>query len=196
VNSVPFVANSYSRLVSDISGLLERARRTSARSINSILTATYWEIGRRIVEYEQGGQARSEYGEKLLDRLAKDLTAEHGRGFSRSNVAQMRALYLAWQIVQTPSGQFEAQVKCPTLSGKSGKKKRQTPSAKSAQALVPFPAPIRSLPKQHLAASNSSAVLLGWQPGWQKYPPLGYMDTVRTSETLINLLPRSFLIVS
>ena len=140
MNSVP---NSYSRLVSDISGLLEQARHSAARYVNAVLTAAYWEIGRRIVEYEQGGQARSEYGEKLLDRLAKDLTAEHGRGFSRSNVAQMRAFYLAWQIVQTPSGQFEARAKCPTLSGKSGKKKQQTPSAESAQALVPFPAPIR-----------------------------------------------------
>ncbi len=57
---------SYGDLLTGISGLLDQARRTSARSINSILTATYWEIGRRIVEYEQGGKARAEYGEALL----------------------------------------------------------------------------------------------------------------------------------
>ncbi len=92
-------ASDYSALISDISGLLEQARRTAARSINSILTVAYWEIGRRIVEYEQEGKAHSEYGEKLLDRLSSDLTSKHGRGFSRSNVALMRAFYLAWEIV-------------------------------------------------------------------------------------------------
>ena len=75
----------YGDLVTGISDLLEHARRMSARSVNSILTATYWEIGRRIVEYEQGGKARAEYGEGLWKRLAADLTAKHGRGFSKSN---------------------------------------------------------------------------------------------------------------
>ena len=54
----------------------------SARSVNSILTATYWEIGCRIVEYEQGGKARAEYGEALVETLASDLRASYGRGFS------------------------------------------------------------------------------------------------------------------
>jgi len=72
----------YGVLVSGISDLLDQARRMSSRAVNSILTATYWEIGRRIVEYEQGGKARAEYGEALLKRLGNDLTARHGRGFS------------------------------------------------------------------------------------------------------------------
>jgi predicted nuclease of restriction endonuclease-like (RecB) superfamily len=129
-------------LVSDISGLLEQARRTAARSINSILTVTYWEIGRRIVEFEQRGKARAEYGEALLVNLARDLTVQHGRGFSKSNLFQMRAFYLGWEIFQTPSGKFEAQAKYQTLSGKSAVKKQQTPSAKSEQALLPIPASI------------------------------------------------------
>lgn len=129
--------------MSDISGLLEQARRTAARSVNSILTATYWEIGRRIVEYEQGGKEKSEYGEKLLERLSTDLTAKHGRGFSRSNVAQMRAFYQAWEIVQTPSGRFEARVKCPTQANKFKAEKVQTLSAESKQALVPAHAPVQ-----------------------------------------------------
>ena len=104
------VEPGYDTLLSDISGLLEQARRTSARTVNSILTATYWEIGRRIVLHEQEGKARSDYGRRLLDRLAKDLTARYGRGFSRSNIAQIRAFYLNWEIVQTPSGQLQARV--------------------------------------------------------------------------------------
>ena len=79
---VPRPEPDYGSLVTGISDLLEHARRMSARSVNSILTATYWEIGRRIVEFEQGGKARAEYGEELLKRLGSDLTATHGRGFS------------------------------------------------------------------------------------------------------------------
>ena len=80
----------------------------NVRAVNSVLTATYWEIGRRIVEFEQGGKETSEYGEKLLERISGTLTARHGRGFSRTNVSQMRAFYAGWEIVQTPSEQFEA----------------------------------------------------------------------------------------
>jgi predicted nuclease of restriction endonuclease-like (RecB) superfamily len=104
-------ATEYDGLVSGISDLLEHARRTAARSLNSILTATYWEVGRRIVEFEQGGQARATYGEALLKRLAKDLTRKHGRGFSERNLEQMRALYLGWEISQTPSAKLEARVR-------------------------------------------------------------------------------------
>jgi hypothetical protein len=75
------VAKNYGRLVSEISNLLEQSRRSAARSINAVLTATYWEIGRRLVEYEQGGKLRAGYGEELLARLAKDLAVQHGRGF-------------------------------------------------------------------------------------------------------------------
>ena len=142
------VSGDYGRLVSDIGALLEQARRTAARSVNSIITATYWEVGRRIVEFEQGGKARAEYGERLLFRLAEDLTARHGRGFSRQGLQKMRSFYLEWEICPTPSGKFEARAKCPTLSGESEVGKLQTPSlpapclvrqagAESVQALVP-----------------------------------------------------------
>ncbi len=113
---VPKPEPGYDELLSGISGLLERARRMSARSINSILTATYWEIGRQIVEYEQGGKARAEYGEALLKALSRDLTAKHGRGFSRTNVQQMRLFYMGWEIRQTPSGKLEARVILPAES--------------------------------------------------------------------------------
>jgi predicted nuclease of restriction endonuclease-like (RecB) superfamily len=107
-NQLAAAPANYSALVSGIANLLDHARRASARSVNGILTATNWEIGRRIVEFEQGGQARAEYGEAVLQRLAQDLTAQCGRGFSRQNLQLMRAFYLGWQICQTPSGIFQA----------------------------------------------------------------------------------------
>src|SRR5262249_36716972 len=71
-------------------------------------TATYWEVGRRIVEFEQGGEARAAYGQALLPQLAQDLTTRCGRGFSRQNLQLMRAFYLSWRICQTVSGELRA----------------------------------------------------------------------------------------
>lgn len=68
----------------------------SARSVNAIMTATYWEIGRRIVEHEQGGEKRAGYGEALIPRLAQDLTTRFGRGFGVDNLELMRSFYLAF----------------------------------------------------------------------------------------------------
>jgi hypothetical protein len=65
---------------------------------------TYWQVGQQIVEFEQGGQAKAEYGAGLISRLAKDLTLRHGRGFSRSNLKGMRQFYLAYPKSQTLSG--------------------------------------------------------------------------------------------
>ena len=112
------LSEKYGGLIGGIAELLEASRRTAARTVNGLMTATYWEIGRRIVEFEQGGKKRAEYGEELLQRLALDLTARFGRGFRRSNLFQIRAFYLAYrEIVQTPSGQFAADEKVQTLSG-------------------------------------------------------------------------------
>jgi predicted nuclease of restriction endonuclease-like (RecB) superfamily len=100
----------YDEVLSGVVELLEQARRIAARSVNAIMTATYWEIGQRVVEFEQGGEARAGYGEQLLERLAEDLTKRFGRGFSRQNLQQMRQFYSAWppdRIRQTVSGEFE-----------------------------------------------------------------------------------------
>ena len=80
----------YSGLVRDVSTLLESARSASARAVNTLITATYWEIGRRIVEFEQGGARRAAYGTELLDKLSADLTRRFGRGFSRDKLETMR----------------------------------------------------------------------------------------------------------
>jgi predicted nuclease of restriction endonuclease-like (RecB) superfamily len=122
----------YNGLLSGIGELLEEARRSTARVVNSLLTGTYWEVGRRIVEFEQGGKERAEYGQGLWKKLAADLTAKFGRGFSKSNLAQMRGLYLGWQIFQTPSGKLEARVISQTPSGISTAGIAQAPSAQSA----------------------------------------------------------------
>lgn len=86
-------SSGYDAMLSGVAGLLEEARRTSARTVNSIMTATYWEIGRRIVEFEQGGRGRAEYGKALLQNLSADLTARVGRGFSVDNLETMRLFY-------------------------------------------------------------------------------------------------------
>jgi len=87
----------YSDLISHIGELLQAGRQKAAQSINTILVQTYWEIGRHIVEYEQRGNARAEYGTQLLDRLSKDLTISYGKGFGRSNLLYMRKLYMSFQ---------------------------------------------------------------------------------------------------
>jgi len=83
------------------------------------MTAAYWEIGRRIVEHEQCGRTRAAYGEALIARLAADLAARFGKGFSPTNVKQMREFFLAWPIRQTLSDQSPFAPALPTESGKS-----------------------------------------------------------------------------
>jgi predicted nuclease of restriction endonuclease-like (RecB) superfamily len=87
---------TYQNLLSGISGILQEARRASARTVNSILTATYWEIGRRIVEFEQRGMSRAQYGEEVLRQLSVDLQNRFGRGFTERNLRNMRQFYLYW----------------------------------------------------------------------------------------------------
>jgi len=129
----------YDEVLAGISELLSRARHSTAQAINSILTASYWEVGRRIIELEQRGHVRAAYGEGLWKRLAADLTARHGRGFSKSNIALMRAFYLQWEIFQTPSGKFVAQAKGSPFSqlpGRGGRKPRH-PARTRLRDLIP-----------------------------------------------------------
>jgi predicted nuclease of restriction endonuclease-like (RecB) superfamily len=93
----------YEKLVTDIGVLLRQGRQQAATSVNTILVQTYWLIGQYIVEFEQEGNEKADYGSQLLDRLSKDLTTTHGKGFSRSNVFYMRKLYLNFPISETLS---------------------------------------------------------------------------------------------
>lgn len=106
----------YDNVLAELVSLLESARKTAARSINTILTATYWDIGRRIVEFEQRGEKRAKYGKELLLRLSADLTTRFGRGFSADNLETMRLFY------QTYPAHYAEKVlgeKSETLSRKS-----------------------------------------------------------------------------
>jgi len=115
----------YGDLVSGIGELLETARRTTTRSVNAIMTATYWEIGRRIVEFEQEGEARAKYGKELLKQLSAELTARFGRGFSRHNLARFRSFYLLFPpaeiraTLSLKSREDHSQTRQTTLSSKS-----------------------------------------------------------------------------
>ena len=99
------VPAGYAGIHGGIVDLLDAARQTAARSVNALMTASYWEIGRRIVEAEQQGKRRAGYGEQLIERLASDLTQQFGRGFSRQNLQQMRSFFLTRPIRQTVSGE-------------------------------------------------------------------------------------------
>jgi predicted nuclease of restriction endonuclease-like (RecB) superfamily len=165
-------ANPYRRLITDISTFLDQARRNAARSVNAILTATYWQIGRRIVEHEQGGDIRADYGMTLIERLAKDLMKSHGRGFSVQGLYKMRSFYLGWEILPTVSGKLEAKTKLPTLSGESivpicqtASAISQTPSALSAMFPLSWSHYVRllSVEKPHARAFYESEAIRG---GW------------------------------
>ena len=116
----------YDLILGDISNLINEARRSAARSVNCIMTAAYWLIGRRVVEYEQGGKVRAEYGEALLERLSADLTRRYGRGFGVVNLSQMKKFYMLWpgeHIFQTVSEKSPSSV-----TSRQNKAIFQTPS--------------------------------------------------------------------
>ena len=85
-----------STLLSELRSLIIQARQQASRSVNTIQVQTYWKVGRHIVEFEQGGEARAAYGRKLLASLAIALTKEFGKGFDASNLRYMRLFYQAF----------------------------------------------------------------------------------------------------
>lgn len=97
---------AYNSLIEQITEIVRQSRARAVRAVNSELVATNWNIGRYIVEFEQKGNTRAEYGKKLIPRLSKDLTLRLGTGYSCSNLANMRLLYLRFPIFQTLSGKF------------------------------------------------------------------------------------------
>ena len=95
-----------STIVQEIRSVLDNARSNVARQVNSELLNTYWNIGRIICEYEQSEPGRADYGKQTLKELSKVLTQEFGKGFSRSNLQNMRAFYLTYEKCQTLSGKL------------------------------------------------------------------------------------------
>ncbi|MGA2699010.1 MAG: PDDEXK nuclease domain-containing protein [Methanoregula sp.] len=111
-------------LVQEIRDLVQGARRAAAQSVNTLQVVTNFEIGRRIVEFEQKGNRRAEYGERIVRELSQRLTAELGRGFSKRNLEYIRRFYLEYhdatpQIAQTLSAQLPAKTTTETPIGQT-----------------------------------------------------------------------------
>ena len=124
---------NYSNLLDRIGRILVKARTKVVREINKAQVMAYWEIGREIVEFEQKGKARGEYGEHLIERLSKDMTPRFGKGISSTNLKMMRLFYHTFPIRQTLSDESVQEQKSQTASGKS-----ETVSRKSSiQKTVP-----------------------------------------------------------
>jgi predicted nuclease of restriction endonuclease-like (RecB) superfamily len=157
------VPENYNNIHAGIVELLKTARSSAARNINSIMTATYWEIGRRIVMFEQGGEHRAEYGEQLVEQLSGDLTRQFGRGFGRANLWQMRAFYLAWpqgQILQTLSGESKNSIDPNHIKGDP-----LTLAAVASHFALPWSAYVRMLSVKSPEARTfyeAEALRLGW----------------------------------
>ncbi len=97
---------NYRTLIDNIGKVLEEGRKQAFYAVNTILVKTYWEIGGQIIDHEQKGEERAEYGQKLLKKLSTDLKQRFGRGFSRSNLQYMRLIYLKYPKCQTLSGKL------------------------------------------------------------------------------------------
>jgi hypothetical protein len=91
--------NNYQQLVSQISDTFVIGQQKAVIAVNTHLVETYWKIGEYIVEYEQGGNVRAEYGKRLLEQLSKDLSLIHKKGFGVSNIYRMRQFRLAFPIL-------------------------------------------------------------------------------------------------
>jgi DUF1016 N-terminal domain len=97
---------AHNELYEAIADLLQRARKKTVASINLTMLHTYFEIGKRIVENEQAGNVRAEYGKQTLKNLSLRLSKQFGKGFSERNLEQMRFFYLTYSIPQTLSAEL------------------------------------------------------------------------------------------
>ena len=134
----------YEAIVGEVSKIIDAARSSATRSVNAAMTAAYWLIGHRIVEFEQSGEHRAAYGSALIERLAADLTRHFGRGFSRQNIQQMRRFYLSHsteQIRQAVSGNLADEGVEPIRQTASGKSDGDSAEVRISDLLAVFPLP-------------------------------------------------------
>ncbi|MDP3919183.1 MAG: PDDEXK nuclease domain-containing protein [Candidatus Omnitrophota bacterium] len=94
--------NSYQELISKIGLSIDEGRRLAARNVNSVLVATYWSVGRWIVEFEQRGKDRAAYGEMLIERISEDLTKRYGKGWGDNQLLDIRQFYLTYRSLEKP----------------------------------------------------------------------------------------------
>jgi predicted nuclease of restriction endonuclease-like (RecB) superfamily len=142
-----------SALLEQVRGLIRAARKSAASAVNSLQVLTSYEIGRMIVEHEQQGVQRAEYGRLVLKTLSERLTAEFGHGFSKSNLEYMRRFYLEYcnrvvKIAQMPSGQLVP-------------KKSQMASGHSQDALPE--------PSVHISQTASAELATAFPLSWSQY---------------------------
>lgn len=102
----PIKNTSYSQLLDNLGKILRQGRSVAEKKVNTVLVQTYWNIGKYIVEFEQNGNAKAEYGTELLKLLSKDLTKLYGKGFSKSQIYAMRQLYIRFPIFQSLTGKL------------------------------------------------------------------------------------------
>ena len=138
------IEDQYRTVYRDASRIVDVARSAAVRSVNAAMTAAYWMIGQRIVEFEQSGAERAAYGTALIERLAADLSRRFGRGFSRQNLQQMRQFYVSFrkdQICQTASGKSANPPRERIRQTASGKLETASPEARIAALREVFPLP-------------------------------------------------------
>ena len=134
----------YRAVFGDVSKIIDAARESAARSVNAAMTAAYWLIGHRIVEFEQSGEDRAEYGAALMEKLTEDLTARFGRGFSLQSIYKMRLFYLSFppdKILPTPSGKSAPPLRLRILPTASGGFKTASDGVGFDDLLTAFPLP-------------------------------------------------------
>ena len=95
--------SDYDELLRRVGDVIQKGRNSIATAVNNAIVQSYWEIGQYIVEYEQKGHAKAEYGSDVLNRLSRDMTDRFGKGFSRSNVFYMRKIYSIYPQLQQRS---------------------------------------------------------------------------------------------
>ena len=127
--------SKYNGLISSIETLLKDSRARIVKEVNQTIVITYWHIGKYIVEFEQGGKARAEYGTELLKRLSKDLTKSFGKGYSYRSLRKIKQFYITFSKWPTLSAKFDS-VKWQTSSAKSKNQKGQPLIAQSQNSIV------------------------------------------------------------
>tara|TARA_Y100000031_G_scaffold6283_1_gene7696 strand:+ start:866 stop:1909 length:1044 start_codon:yes stop_codon:yes gene_type:complete len=154
--------HKYSALIGKISEIINKSRIELAKTINSEIVKTYWNIGKYIVDYEQKGKARADYGSELMKSLSKELTAKLGKGFSRSNLQNMRLFNLAYPKSQTLSGKLSWSHYCLLLSieGIAKRKFYEKDSIKNSYSFRELKRQISSALYERLALSKDKKGIL------------------------------------
>ena len=162
----------YQMVFGDVSKIVDAARDSATRSVNAAMTAAYWLIGHRIVEFEQSGEERARYGTALMERLAADLTQRFGRGFSRQNIQYMRLFYVSYpsdHIRQALSGKLARSPRRRIRQRASGESDTTSIELRLGELLAAFPLPwsayVRLLSVKNIRAREiyeAEALRGGW----------------------------------